>query len=332
MLDAIAIFAPAAIERDSRWRKPSRKTLSIVKRTCELDAETLRQMQLQHYRWNGISSAQHLVCGGGASCMFSDARPGPLSRSDRRARAQGSRQAALINRIRAALEKDIRINLHRFPIALSFDGTDLVLAGNVEHIAAKKITLELAAAIDPTLRIVDRLKVTPSAIMGDREIRDHVVKALLAEPALKHCLISSRLAKESVSHRQTIPEPIGTIVVEVSDGAVTLDGEVPSLSHKRLAGVLAWWVPGCRDVINSLEEVPPEQDNQDNDNELTDAVRLALEKDPFINASKIRVRTKDWIVTLAGLVPNQIMKQMAERDAWSVLGVKEVVNRLQIKW
>jgi len=61
-------------------------------------------------------------------------------------------------------------------------------------------------------------------------------------------------------------------------------------------------------------------------------VRLALEKDPFINASKIRVRTKDWIVTLAGLVPNQIMKQMAERDAWSVLGVKEVVNRLQIKW
>jgi osmotically-inducible protein OsmY len=140
------------------------------------------------------------------------------------------------------------------------------------------------------------------------------------------------LAKESVSHRQTIPEPIGTIVVEVSDGAVTLDGEVPSLSHKRLAGVLAWWVPGCRDVINSLEEVPPEQDNQDNDNELTDAVRLALEKDPFINASKIRVRTKDWIVTLAGLVPNQIMKQMAERDAWSVLGVKEVVNRLQIKW
>jgi len=261
--------------------------------------------------------------------MFSDSRTGPLSRSERQAKVQGSRQAALIERIGAALEKDIRINLHRFAIALSFDGADLVLAGNVEHIAAKKIALQLAAAIDPTLRIVDRLRVTPAATMGDREIRDHVIKALLEEPTLEHCLLSSRLPTELEKHRQAIPEPIGAIVVEVSDGVVTLNGEVPSLSHKRLAGVLAWWVPGCRDVINGLEEVPPQQDNDD---ELTDAVRLALEKDPFVNASKIRVRTKDWIVTLAGLVPNQTMKQMAERDGWYVLGVKEVVNRLQIKW
>jgi len=261
--------------------------------------------------------------------MFAVARTRSSSRTERRAGAQGSRQAALIDRIRAALEKDIRINLHRFPIALSFDGADLVLAGNVEDIAAKKIALQLAAGIDPTLRIVDRLTVTPAATMGDLEIRDHVIKALLEEPALEHCLLTSRLPEESLNHRQTIPEPIGTIVIEVSDGAVTLNGEVPSLSHKRLAGVLAWWVPGCRDVINGLEEAPPQQDNDD---ELTEAVGLALEKDPFVNASKIRVTTKDWIVTLAGLVPNQTMKQMAERDAWYVLGVKEVVNRLQIKW
>lgn len=87
--------------------------------------------------------------------MFSDARTGPMSRSERRAGTQGSRQAALIERIRAALEKDIRIDLHRYPIALSFDGVDLVLAGNVEHIAAKKIALELAARSDQRLRIVD---------------------------------------------------------------------------------------------------------------------------------------------------------------------------------
>lgn len=261
--------------------------------------------------------------------MFTDARTRPLSRSEYQAGAQGSRQAALIDRLRAALEKDTRINLHRFPIALSFDGADLVLAGTVEHIAAKKIALQLAANVDSKLGIVDRLRVTPAAAMGDREIRDHVIKALLDEPALEHCLLSSRMPEESVGHRQAIPEPIGAIVVEVSDGVVTLNGEVPSLSHKRLAGVLTWWVPGCRDVINGLEEVPPEQDNDD---ELTDAVRLALEKDPFINASKIRVTTKDWIVTLAGLVPNQTMKQMAERDAWYVLGVKAVVNRLRVKW
>ena len=110
---------------------------------------------------------------------------------------------------------------------------------------------------------------------------------------------------------------------------VTLNGEVPSLTHKRLAGVLAWWVPGTCDVINGLEEVPAEEDNDD---ELIDAVRLVLGKDPFVNASKIRVSSKDWVVTLEGLVPTEAVKQMAERDAWYVLGVKEVFNRVQVKW
>jgi len=247
----------------------------------------------------------------------------------RKIRSEGKAQAALIARIRAALEKDTRVNLHRFPIALSFDGDDLVLAGKLEHIAAKKIALELTAGAAPSVAIVDRLRVIPAGAMGDREIRHHVVKVLLEEPALEHCLIHSRWSNRLESHRKTVPEPTGTIVIEVNGGVVTLNGEVPSLSHKRLAGVLTWWVPGCCDVVNGLEEVPPEQDNDD---ELSDAVRLVLEKDPFVNASKIRVTTKDWIVTLEGLVPNETMKQMAERDTWYVLGVKNVVNNVQIKW
>jgi len=117
--------------------------------------------------------------------------------------------------------------------------------------------------------------------------------------------------------------------MEVRDGVVTLNGQVPSLSHKRLAGVLAWWVPGTREVINGLEDVPPEADNDD---ELIDAVRLVLEKDPFVNASKIRVSAKDWVITLDGLVPTEAMKQMAERDTGYVLDVKSVVNKTAVNW
>ena len=102
---------------------------------------------------------------------------------------------------------------------------------------------------------------------------------------------------------------------------------MPSLTHKRLAGVLAWWVPGTRDVINGVEEVPPQEDND----ELIDAVRLVLAKDPFVTASNIRVSSKDWIVTLVGLVPTEAMKQMAESDAWYVVGVKSVINRIEFK-
>jgi hypothetical protein len=53
-------------------------------------------------------------------------------------------------------------------------------------------------------------------------------------------------------------------VVEVRDDVVTLNGEVPSLSHKRLAGVLECWVPGCRDVIDGLAEVAAQQDTATN--------------------------------------------------------------------
>jgi osmotically-inducible protein OsmY len=35
---------------------------------------------------------------------------------------------------------------------------------------------------------------------------------------------------------------------------------------------------------------------------------------------------------LAGLVPNETMRRMAERDAWYVLGVREVVNKIAVKW
>jgi len=236
--------------------------------------------------------------------------------------------SALLRRILALFEKETRLHLHRCPIAVSIEGEDLVLRGEVENIAAKKIALQLVATVAPTARIVDRLHVIPAEPMGDREIRAHVVKVLLEEPALEHCVVKSEMPMNLEIQPKAISEPTGTISVEVTEGIVTLNGEVPSLSHKRLAGVLAWWVPGCRDVINGLAEVPAEQDNDD---ELTDAVRLVLEKDPFVNAGKIRVTTKDWVVTLDGLVPNETMKQMAERDTWCVLGVKEVVDRIQVK-
>jgi len=68
--------------------------------------------------------------------------------------------------------------------------------------------------------------------------------------------------------------------------ALAESGHFTSLIQKRLAGVLAWWVPGSRDVINGMEVVPLQEDS---DEEIAKAVRLVLEKDPFVNAERIRV-------------------------------------------
>lgn len=233
----------------------------------------------------------------------------------------------IASRLHAAFEKESRINLHRHPIRIAVQDGDLVLEGEVEDIAVKKLALVVAADHCAGHRIVDRVRVSPAELMGDAEIRDHVCRALLQEGALEHCRIRGYSDAQIQTLGNNLPEGRGFIAVEVHDGVVTLNGRVPSLSHKRVAGVLAWWVPGSRDVINGLEEVPPEEDN---DAELTDAVRLVLEKNPFINAAMIRVTSKEWIVTLEGLVPTETMKKMAERDTWYVLGTKRVINNIRV--
>jgi osmotically-inducible protein OsmY len=232
----------------------------------------------------------------------------------------------VIRHLRAKLERDPRINFHRHPVTIATQDSDLILAGEVQSVAVKKLILLAASETDGVQRIVDRLKVAPAEKMGDAEIRDHVCRVLTEEPALERCVVRGGAAATLQAVRT--PEPPNSILVEVNEGVVTLNGQVPSLTHKRLAGVLAWWVPGSRDVINGLEEVPPEADNDD---ELVDAVRLVLEKDPLVNASEIRVTAQNWIVTLDGLVASETMRQAAERDTWCVLGVKDVINATVVK-
>jgi osmotically-inducible protein OsmY len=204
----------------------------------------------------------------------------------------------------------------------------LTLEGEMENIAAKKIGLELAVGVRGVIGIVDRLRVAPAEPMPDGAIRDHVRDALIQEPALQTCIIRVRTRGRLTTVRGPTPNARETIEVAVKDGVVTLNGQVSSLARKRLAGVLAWWVPGSRDVVNGLDVVPPEEDN---DGEVTDVIRLVLEKDPFVNASRIRVRTTNYVVTLEGLASTEKEKEMAEFDAWYVFGVDKVLNKLDVQ-
>jgi osmotically-inducible protein OsmY len=64
---------------------------------------------------------------------------------------------------------------------------------------------------------------------------------------------------------------------------------------------------------------------------MLDAVRLVLEKDPFVNADQVRVSAKNSVITLEGLVINDVQRRMAENDAWYVFGVDKVIDTLQIQ-
>jgi osmotically-inducible protein OsmY len=233
----------------------------------------------------------------------------------------------IVIEVAAALERETSVNLHRFPLYLGFADGALTIEGEVENIMAKKRALKLAAAVPGVAGIIDRIRLVPATQMEDGEIRDHVCTALLAENLLAPCAIWAIVKGKPEVVRET-DGAIGSIEVEVTDGAVVLNGAVSSLSAKRLAGVLAWWVPGSRDVVNGLEVSPPEEDNDD---EVVDAVRLVLEKDPFVNAAQIRVGCRNFSVNLEGLVKTEAQRQMAEADAWYVFRVDRVVNLLQVE-
>jgi osmotically-inducible protein OsmY len=164
--------------------------------------------------------------------------------------------------------------------------------------------------------------------MGDGEIRVHVRDAMIEEPAFEQLEIREDLGGQFELARGVPQGARGNIDIEVLEGIVTLNGTIPGLTSKRLAGVVAWWVPGVRDVINGIEVAPPEEDNADT---IEEAVRAALEKDPLVNASQIRVGVRNTWVRLTGAVAADGEREAAERDAWCVLGVDNVLNEIEVR-
>ena len=232
--------------------------------------------------------------------------------------------------VRATLEHEPRINLHQWPVSLAMaDDHALVMEGEVRSVAAKKLALQLARSIPDVGNVVSRLHVAPTEHKGDGEIQDMLASMLLNAGELKNCALRLTKKGQVVSLQAGGAEDAsGDILISVKDAVVTLDGWAISLSHKRLAGVLAWWVPGCRDVVDGLEVRPPEQDNDD---ELSDALSLVLEMDPLIShPDQIRVQTHDHVITLEGLVSSHTEKSRAEQDAWCLFDVDRVVNHLAV--
>ena len=236
-------------------------------------------------------------------------------------------RAAITRQVHALLERESRINLHRHPVAIHNANGVVVLEGEVADVAAKKLALKLAASVAGVDGIVDRLRVAPGERRGDGAVRDSLARLLLEQPEFRNCTLRSCTNERRETLRTAHADGVGEIELSVTEGVIVLEGRVISRSHKRFAGVLAWWTPGRRDVINSLE-VKPEY--EDRDEEVAEVLGLVLEADPLLDAAQIGMACKDKTVILEGSVRTKQQKQRAELDAWSLFGVALVINRLQI--
>jgi osmotically-inducible protein OsmY len=234
---------------------------------------------------------------------------------------------AVLTEVRQALRGEARVDFDHQSIHLAFANGELLINGEVDSVAAKRRAIRRAAAVPAVTTVIDELRVRPKTRMPDGEIREFLRRALIGEPTLGGCSIREGIRGGFRTLRTPVAN-VGRIDFMVREGAVTLAGEVPSLAQKRLAAVLAWQIPGTRNVVDELAVHPAEDDS---DELLAGAVRLALDRDPAVHAAGIHVGAQAGVVTLEGTVPAAAEKDAAEGDAWCVSGVDGVLNRIAVR-
>lgn len=238
-------------------------------------------------------------------------------------------KTAKLEEIRTALRSEPRLGPDFRPSLLDIDAEGVVaVEAEFDSVASKRLALERIAATPGVSAVIDRLRVRPASPMSDDGIRDHLRKAYVQEPEFRRLRIMERIDDDLRLVRDALPEAGGQIEIEVADGVVILNGAVLGLASKRLAGVLAWWVPSSRDVIKGIVVEPPEEDAPIR---IEEAVQIVLDKDPFIDASQIRVGVRERVVRLTGLVHTDAARAATEADAWYVFGADDVINEIDVR-
>jgi osmotically-inducible protein OsmY len=122
----------------------------------------------------------------------------------------------------------------------------------------------------------------------------------------------------------TIPK--GDVKVTVSDGWITLDGEVEWQYLKTSAADFLSYIKGVRGVSNLILIKPKLA------KEVKADIESAFKRSSMLDADKINVEAVGSDITLSGTVRNYSERDEAERVAWDAPGTYSVNNKLMVKW
>ena len=121
------------------------------------------------------------------------------------------------------------------------------------------------------------------------------------------------------------------IDVDTIDGVVYLRGAVPEPVDRVAAHAAAHRAEGVVHVMNQLS-VEHDQDAFDANPDawITTLIETKLATNDDTKARNIDVDTEDRVVTLSGIVEDDLERQQATRLALTVEGVRDVDNQLQV--
>lgn len=210
----------------------------------------------------------------------------------------------------------------------------VTLHGKVRSGEEKEKAEIVAKSVDGVQGVVNLLEVVAprhekAVQRADDRIHKEVAKALKANTSLKGSSIS---------------------VKSVNNGAVLLVGTAKTLADHLSAVEVAAGVPGVRRVMSEIQSPDTLTDaeiwrdakkaqlshaahgvgNASRDVYITSMTKLHLLADRRTPALDINVDTRDGVVTLFGIVPENEAKRAAEADARKVSGVRRVRNELQV--
>ncbi len=137
---------------------------------------------------------------------------------------------------------------------------------------------------------------------------------------------STLLFHRNVSFRNT--------EVYVEEGIVTLRGEAENAAQRDLTTEYAKDIEGVEDVRNEMTVAQPSTEPKQtleekiDDASITAQTKIALLAHRSTSGFKIKVETKDGVVTLSGKVANAAEKDLATKIVSDIHGVESVVNNM----
>jgi len=136
----------------------------------------------------------------------------------------------------------------------------------------------------------------------------------------------TRAVEQELDHDRAVDSP--DITVSTEDGIVTLEGNVSNLMAQERAVRIAETVKGVRTVISRIAIRPTIELS---DRALKYDVNSALFYDRATDAYELGVEVDQGTVKLTGQVQSFAERQLAERVAKTVHGVRAVDNHITIK-
>ena len=121
--------------------------------------------------------------------------------------------------------------------------------------------------------------------------------------------------------------PAGSVQVRVSEGRITLEGQVEWWYQKRDVEDTVKYLAGVTGVIN-LISIKPQLMSGD----VKTSITSAFERNAMLDANNIKVEITGNKVILSGMVRNYLEREEAERATWNASGVFSVDNQLKVEW